>query len=161
LAACATAPAYQPIDAGPKPVIILPTRREPSDQQVAVPFETAWQRAVTFFTDTHLPIQTIDKSSGLIIVARSPLPYKLLQQWLDCGTTNGEPTLAHNIASGLQVSASMGITMLARPGAQSTTVRVSTDVTAEVSAVGMSVPLRCVSNGTIENGVVAYIAAPA
>jgi hypothetical protein len=60
---------------------------------VRSPYDTVWVRTLEFFASAGIPLQTSDKSTGVISSWRFQLPLAHAQQWADCGTQDGTPVL--------------------------------------------------------------------
>src|ERR1044072_6858584 len=65
-----------------KPPELPPT---PSHTYVRAPVDSVWQRDIGFFADARIPIQTIEKASGLIASTRFRLSTSQTRDWADCG----------------------------------------------------------------------------
>ena len=64
----------------PKPAPVRPT------VQVAAPFAATWDAVIDLFASRNIPIQTLDRSSGLIVAQMSVVPHRGAPAWADCGT---------------------------------------------------------------------------
>ena len=69
------------------------THAVPAQYIVHADFNATWTEIIAFFAESKVPIQTIDKSSGLI----SSKGFESAEFWLDCGTiTDGLMTQTTN-----------------------------------------------------------------
>ena len=142
------------------PTMIPP--REPSppaDHYVRAPLDTVWQRIVTYFADSRIPIQTIDRGSGLIASTRFQLPLSLAESWADCGrASTGEPTLAKLRAINNLPTFTADFNVLVRARGDSTAVRSNIGSTATARSPAGLVPIRGVSTGELEKESAARVA---
>jgi hypothetical protein len=134
----------------------------PAEQYARAPFDTVWQRTITYFANSHLPIQTIEKASGLIASTRFSMQFTDLRAWADCGNAStGGTTLDRLDAIHNYPIAFADFNAIVHATGDSTSVRASIAITATVRAPGGMVPLRCVSNGQFEKALFAYVSTAA
>ena len=134
----------------------------PKESFVAAPFDTVWQRAVAFFANSRVPIQTIEKSSGLIASTRFQMPFDQIEAWADCGNaSSGGSTIARLKAINNLPTVLADFNVLLRPVGDSTAVRVNLGYSATVRAPAGMVQLQCVTNGAFEQALTAYVSGPA
>ena len=69
-------------------VKVTPPRTAPvrPTMQVAAPFAATWDAVIDLFASRNIPIQTLDRSSGLIVAQMSFVPEHGAPAWADCGT---------------------------------------------------------------------------
>lgn len=144
------------------PTVIPPAEPPaPETYYIQAPFESVWPRVVGFFADSRVPIQTIDKSSGIIASSQFELPASRVEQWIDCGmSSDGVPTVKKlkDINNFPRVLADFNVFIV--PGRDSTGVRVNLGASATARAPGGIVPVKCVSSGAFERALVAHIGQP-
>lgn len=128
------------------------------DRYAHAPFDTVWHRTVIFFTDAHVPIQNVDKSSGLITSARFSMPFEDLEAWGDCGQKHGGgSTIAELKAIKNYPTAYANFNVVEQGSGDSVAVRASIEIEATVGTPGGTIPLRCVSNGKFEADLFARV----
>jgi hypothetical protein len=140
--------------------VVPPREAAPvADRYAHTPFDTAWHRAIVYFANEHVPIQTIDKSSGLLVSSRFQLPFSDLKAWGDCGTAStGGSTIARLEAIHNYPTTSADFNVVMQPAGDSTSVRVSLAISGNVHvATGGLMDLQCVSNGQFERGLFDYV----
>lgn len=146
IAACATI-------APPRPVT-------PTTTYIRLPFDTTWTRVVRFFADAQVPIQTIDRSSGVIASGPFRLPADRVEAWADCGTmSNGETAIARLAAIKNFPVITATFNVFLQPTRDSTSVRVNLGLDGTADSPGGPTKLRCVTNGAFERDLVASLAA--
>jgi hypothetical protein len=144
--------------AGCATVVPPPAPPAPQETYVAAPFDTVWQRAVAFFANSRVPIQAIEKGSGLIASTRFQMPFDQVEAWADCGNAStGGSTIARLKAINNLPTVLADFNVLLRPVRDSTAVRVNLGYSATVRAPAGMVPLQCVTNGTFESALTAYV----
>ena len=130
----------------------------PSDLYVPGSFDQNWQGVVEFFADSRIPIQTIDRSSGLIISNRFQLSPELVERWVDCGkASSGGSTIARLRAVNNFPTILADFNVLIRQRGDSTAVRVNLGMTGTARSPGGIVDLRCVTNGGFEEALHQYL----
>jgi hypothetical protein len=130
-----------------------------TDRYTRTPFDTAWHRAIVYFTDQHITIRTIDKSSGVLASGRFEMPFSDLKAWGDCGTAStGGKTLDRLEAIHNYPTAYADFNVVMQQTGDSTSVRVSLAITGTVHvATGGIMDLTCVSNGQFERDLFSYV----
>jgi hypothetical protein len=130
--------------------VAAPPETAPELKQAIVkaPADVAWQRVVTLFANASVPIQTMDKSSGLIVSGPMSLSGTQRKDLLNCSwsgiTVNHQATMRFNV-----LVAALG---------DSSTIRINT------TAIGVSydingnpVTQECNSNGTFEQMIISRV----
>jgi hypothetical protein len=136
----------------------------PADRYARVPFDTAWHRTITFFTDNHVPIQNVEKASGLLVSSAFRLPMDRLEAWADCGKiAGGGSTLDWYKARNMEPNVATDFNVVEHATGDSTAVRVSlvmtvTSVDIPTMAGAGAGKVRCVSNGQFETALLARVA---
>jgi hypothetical protein len=134
-----------------------PAAPAPVAYSVHAPFDAVWTEVVAYFADTKVPIQTIDKSSGLIATRAFQFNKVDSIQWLDCGQASmGAMGFVHSD----QLLGDFNV--FVRNFGDSVTVRVNLTATAHnaVETLGSTagqttdIPYPCVSNGRFEKELV-------
>ena len=135
------------------------THAVPAQYIVHADFNATWTEIIAFFAESKVPIQTIDKSSGLI----SSKGFEPAGFWLDCGTFSDglgtQTTLTARLADFNVFVRDMGH--------DSTSVRINFTGYEQVTTmvVGASGPTAsrraCTSTGEFEKALAAHITAAA
>lgn len=147
-----------------------PPATPPAPQAVYVraPYDAVWSSTVRFFAESHIPISTIDKASGLIASKEFALSGDLIVRWVNCANRDGSPVKmrAENtdkaMAAGLgRASADFNVFMKSQ--GDSTLLRVNPYIRVESKAMmgGGWTPSNCVANGAFERDLTEYITANA
>lgn len=124
---------------------------------VRVPFDVAWPRVIAFFANSNVPIQTLDKASGLIASQQLALsPYQRLT-WVNC-KSNFFNEITAVASSGSSYSGNFNV--LARSLGDSTYVRVNFSVSAFITTKNGPAAIDCASNGRFEQQLLASLATP-
>jgi hypothetical protein len=127
----------------------------PSNTYVHVPFDTAWQRAIGFFADSRIPIQTIEKASGLIVSTKMRLSSSQVQRWADCGHHGQTPALEFYRRSHFEPRPMLAdFNIFVQPAGDSTAVRVNLGLDIDMSPSTTGVALVCVTNGQFEKSLI-------
>ena len=113
--------------------VVPPANPAPvADRYTHTPFDTAWHRAIVYFTNTHVPIKTIDRSSGVLASSRFQMPFSDLKAWGDCGSaSSGGSTLDRLEAIHNYPTAYADFNVVMQPTGDSTSVRVSLAISAD------------------------------
>jgi hypothetical protein len=145
--------------------VVPPSSPAPiADHYARAPFDTVWQRTITFFTDNHIPIQNVEKASGLLVSTAFRLPFDRLEAWADCGKiAGGGSTLDWYKARNTEPPVATDFNVVEHPTGDSTAVRVSVVMT--VTGPGIPTMARndnagrvtCVSNGRFEAALLARV----
>jgi uncharacterized lipoprotein len=132
---------------------VPPTELAPEPERIArAPFDSIWTRVIAVFADARIPIQTIEKASGLIVSRPFTLPDSLEREWINCGTlsTTNEDAITWMQKNNNTLDAAIDFNVFVRPLGDSTAVRVNAGVTATAMAPAGRVPFKCVSTGVFE-----------
>lgn len=129
-----------------------PTAKPPAPQDYyyhATP-ERVWNALLLIYTDLNIPIANMDRASWFM--RSQDMVGAGDSTWVDCGTD----AYGHQLAA--TTNPSMSVTTLLRATADSTAMRLNVNVgVANVSTVGGSVPVQCVSKGVLERRVVELV----
>jgi hypothetical protein len=128
------------------------TAPAPAESIVPVPFDAVWPRIVAFFANANVPIQTVEKASGLIASQRLTLSPDQIGSWLHCETLD--------LQEWMQATFTSTFNVFARPTGDSTYVRVNVAITAVVATDIGPLHLDCVSKGRFEQQLLASLATP-
>ncbi len=135
---------------------IPPQHVAPAEAMVHAAFEPTWTRAVAFFANNNVPVQTLEKASGLIASQSVDLSDTQRKAWIDCGKMSAFQ--AGILLANLQTHTTFNV--FARPMGDSTAIRVNLSVRAERMAIGSTTrmeSIECTSNGTFERGLMATL----
>lgn len=141
-----------------------PTATEPAPRDVFVAgsADGVWSRLLVVLTDLNLPVENMDKASWFMRTQEMRLSKQDAISSFDCGTEMGSQR-----AGSVEMYAR--VTILLRPGADSTGVRVQVNprgfdaVNARLAAQGNmfagDANVRCVSLGKIESNILSALGA--
>jgi hypothetical protein len=135
-----------------------PPTPTPKSTYVKAPFDAVWSAVVEYFADTRIPIQTIDKASGIIASKGFELGPELRLSWMDCGTAGGKPLVeqANDV-----MKANADFNVFVRPTGDSTEIRLNVGMNGSRMtpfAGNQYTEQKCISNGKFEEGLLARIA---
>jgi hypothetical protein len=144
---------------GIKPPAQPPT---PTDTYIRAPFDTTWQRVIGFFADSRVPIQTIEKASGLIVSTKFRLSDEQTLVWADCGRGRGGTAFEAVKRMGLGLPLVLAdFNVFVRPSVDSTAVRVNLTLNGENDLqVSGHTSMVCVTNGKFEQALIARVSHP-
>lgn len=114
--------------------------------KVAAPFEKTWNAVIDVFAEQNTPIQTIDRSSGLLVAERAVIPLQTTAQQqyalllADCGLLRNGGNTVHYWPTTATYN------VVVRSSADGSTVK----VTAKFLSVSASNRFECVSHGRYE-----------
>lgn len=130
----------------------------PTTMYVRAAYDTVWERTISFFADSRIPIQTIDKASGLIATTKFALTGEALDRWADCGkTSDGASALAKLESVHNTPRVVVDFNVFIRPTADSASVRINLGLSANADSPMGSVSVVCVSNGRFERELLASL----
>jgi hypothetical protein len=138
---------------------IVPTPRHA--RSVAAPVDTVWNAVIDYFAREVIPIETLDRSSGLIVASRGLIPTRTKQdsasaaQLADCGRF---PKDFNNIVERVVVPTSAKYNVLVRAAGPSESTLL---VTAKFLGRLNLEPVDCTSKGFFEETVEAAVATAA
>jgi hypothetical protein len=122
----------------------------------AAPYDTAWARAVEFFANNNIPLQTLDKANGLLSSARVDLSPTQAIAWSNCGTWDGDRIITRNTdPRTYAVTAQISITIHTTQNA--TAVRSTVALNGAIRGWRYASRLECVSTGKFEDALFAYV----
>ena len=122
----------------------------PAEKVVRAPVDVVWPQVVAFFANNSIPIQTIEKASGLIVSQPLELSPSQRAAWIDCGRF-GEKQMT-------VLSATVAFNVFVRPEGDSTAIRVNTALSHTSAEAGIqTIPASCVSNGHFESQLLAAV----
>jgi hypothetical protein len=124
---------------------------------VHVTFDVAWLRIIAFFANANVPIQTLEKASGLVASQQLTLAPYQQSAWVACRSSFGSVLTALASPGSTYTS---NFNVFARPVGDSTYVRVNFLVTAFASTQHGPAPLNCASNGRFEQQLLASLTTP-
>lgn len=141
--------AVQPPVVAPVPEAVVPR-----------PFDAVWSTVVEGFADARVPIETIEKASGIIATRAFRLTFEQLKAWGNCGMAGGKPILEQ--VNGNVMRGAADFNVFVRPRGDSTVVRVNVGIQGERMnpLVGNSfTPDVCTSSGAFERMLLARFSA--
>jgi hypothetical protein len=126
------------------------------ERYTAAPYDTAWARAVSFFANNNLPLQTLDKANGLLSSARVDLSPRQAMAWANCGKWDGDPVITTDTDPRTYVvTASISVTVHTAQNA--TAVRSTISVNGAIRGWRYASRLDCVSTGKFEDALFNYV----
>jgi hypothetical protein len=121
---------------------------------VGAPLDSVWPRVIAFFANNNVPVQTLEKASGLIASQPLDLSSEQRRAWLACGKALGVTIKPER--DGFHARTTFNV--FVRPIADSTSVRVNMAVHATMdSYTGGESELDCQSNGKFEQALLATL----
>jgi len=153
MSGCSTVAAPQPPP--PRPSVRAP---EAPRQAVAVPFDSAWHAALSFFAEHKFPVETSDRARGTIASARFIVSSGDSAAWLKCDKLS--TPLLEKPPTTLSVSATLRVEL--HPDGDSTVARISLAASAfeqkpptSSEPGGGTVTVDCPSTGHLEGALLA------
>lgn len=129
----------------------------PTNSYIRAPYDTVWQRVIGVFADARIPIQTLEKASGLIASTRFRLSPAQVKQWADCGTApayGGITVLEYYERNHMPIPDLLAdFNVFVQPANDSTGVRVNLGLSSDAAA-RTPTTLTCVTNGKFEGALV-------
>jgi uncharacterized lipoprotein len=126
----------------------------PGQFVIHAPYDQAWSAMVTYFADTKVAIQTMDKASGVM----ASQPFAASKEWLSCGARKGGLIIDRTpLSKDIQFTLFVGAY-----GDDSTTVRFNVSGTTRVSVTDANGNvtedvLPCTSTGKFEAQLVDWL----
>lgn len=130
------------------------------DATIAAPVDAVWSAVIEAFADVRVPIETIEKASGLVATRTFRLTFDQLKAWGNCGVANGKPLLEQVNAQVMYGTADFNV--FVRPTADGTLVRVNLGVQGyrmNPYQNNQFTPDVCVSSGAFERNLLAFVQA--
>lgn len=122
----------------------------------SAPYDTAWARAVEFFANNNIPLQTLDKVNGLLSSSRVDLTPSQALAWANCGKWGGDPIITRDTDPRTYVvTAQVSVTV--HPNQTATAVRSTVALEGAIRAWRYSSRLECVTTGKFEDALFAYV----
>jgi hypothetical protein len=152
LAGCSTVAAPQPPP--PRPSVRAP---EPPRRSVPVPFDSAWNAALSFFAERKLPVETSDRARGIIASTRFAVASADSAAWLKCDKLS--TPLLEKPPTTVSVTALLRVELHA--DGESTVARISLSASAldrkppsSSEPAGADVTVDCPSTGALESALI-------